>query len=325
MADGARAGHASEINPSNSTIADADAATGGRVNGIGVVPGNNRIFYAASEWGGLFKTTDGGLNWTRLNGHQPVATSRVRVDPSNANRVYATSLFDGRTSSLAGINVSSDAGVTWRHPATATPPVGFCASTSRQSEPSAFGLAVDPSNPQNVFAGTNCGLAISSDRGATWRYVDPTPGDPADDVSDVIAHQGIIDVCGDDGHLRSTDGGATWTGVAAGGTRLTSGRCSLAVSPDESYVLFATVGTTIFESDNAGGTWSSPYANPSPQGRTPFVQTNDRAGASFDLWFGDIRLYRSACLTPSPAAAGGTARCATAFAGPFTRSAGGAR
>ena len=46
----------------------------------------------------------------------------VEVDPSNSNRVFATSFYDGRVNSLAGINVSTNGGTTWTHPATATPP-----------------------------------------------------------------------------------------------------------------------------------------------------------------------------------------------------------
>lgn len=46
----------------------------GRVNGLGVSPRSREIAYAASEWGGLYKTTNGGDKWFRLNGHQPQAT-----------------------------------------------------------------------------------------------------------------------------------------------------------------------------------------------------------------------------------------------------------
>ena len=81
---------------------------------------------------------------------------------------------------------------------------------SRRDEPSAFGISIDPDNPNNVLIGTNCGLAISDDRGQTWRFVDPTPSDGADDVWDVVVHHGgIIDLIGDDGHRRSSDGGVS--------------------------------------------------------------------------------------------------------------------
>ena len=138
----------------------------------------------------------------------------------------------------------------------------------------------------------------------------------------VVHHGGIVDVCGNDGHLRSVDNGVTWTTSAT--QPLPSGRCTIAASPDEAYVLFAVVGTSIFESDDGGQTWPVTYANPSPQGRVPFVATNKRSGNNYDLWFGDVRLHRGTCTTPSPALPGGSQRCnaSTAWAGPFTRSAG---
>jgi hypothetical protein len=315
-----------EVNPNQSSLhsSDPDGASGGRVNGLASVTTNNRIFYAASEWGGLYKSTDAGRNWGRLNNHLPTATWDVEVSPTDANRVYATSFYDGRMASLAGINVSADGGSTWTHPLSSIPPVGFCNGEDRREEPSAFGISIDPDNPQNIYIGTNCGLAVSNDGGNNWRYVDPTPDDLAEDVWDVVVHHGgIIDLCGDDEHRRSTDRGVTWT--TATGNLLPSGRCSIAASPDESYVLFAVVGTLIFESDDGGRNWTTEFTNPSRQGRIPFIAANQRTGRAFDLWFGDTSLHRATCNTPTTPAPGGSPRCppSASWAGDLTRSAGG--
>ena len=223
--------------------------------------------------------------------------------------------------SRAGINVSTDGGTTWAKPPTATPPDGFCADPRTREQPAAFGIAVSDINANNVYIGTNCGLAISGDRGVTWHFVNPTL-DQARSVWDVVVHHGaIVDICGDDGHARSTDGGTTWTSS----NRLPGGTCSIAAAPFEAHVLFAVVGTTIYESLNSGSTWTNSYANPRPQGRIPFIATNRRAGGAYDLWFGDVQLHRLGCATPIPPASGGAARCqpASAWIGPFTRSAGG--
>ena len=206
------------------------------------------------------------------------------------------------------------------------PPANFCRTADRREEPSAFGIAFDPEQANNVYVGTNCGLAISTDAGTTWRFVDPTPNNGANDIWDVVVHHGgTIDLCGDDGHRRSTDGGTTWTTAAATGTPLPAGICSIAASPDERHVLFAVSGTLIFETDDGGGSWNTEFANPSEQGRIPFVSVNNRAGRSFDLWFGDTSLHRAGCTTPAAPAPGGSARCpaSSSWAGEFTRSAGG--
>jgi photosystem II stability/assembly factor-like uncharacterized protein len=296
-----------EINPTHSDTG-GNAATGGRVNHVARATDN--IYYAASEYGGLFKSTDAGLTWSRLDAHLPTRPIDVKADPADPDRVIATSLYDGRVTSLAGINVSTDGGANWAKPATATPPNNFCASTLGLSEPSAFAIAFDPENVSHVFAGTNCGLASSTDAGLSWTFLNPGPGTRATSVFGVVVHHGgIIDTCGLGGHRRSTDGGATWTGPQAGGAPLPAGYCSIAASPTESYVLFATSGISIFESDNGGGTWNTQFGNPVPQGRVPFVRTNKRQGQAFDLWFGDVTLYRASCTTPANPAPGGTARC----------------
>lgn len=316
-----------EIGPKQSDLdpTDPDGASGGRVNGLAISADNNQLMYAASEWGGLFRSTNGGRNWQHLPGHVPHATWDVEIDPGNSNRVYATSFFDGRVQSRAGINISTNGGSTWTLPATAMAPENFCRQALRRVQPSAFGIAISEDDPQDIYIGTNCGLAISNDRGASWRYVDPTPVDGADNVWDVaVHHSGIIDICGDDGHQRSTDGGVTWT-TATGLNRLPSGRCSIVASPDESYVLFAVVGTSIYETLDGGANWANTYDNPRPQGRIPFVAANKRSSTQFDLWFGDVQLHRGTCTTPTVPSPGGNQRCqdSTNWAGPFTRSAGG--
>jgi hypothetical protein len=152
-----------EINPTRSTLDpnDPDGASGGRINGLAAVASNNNIVYAASEWGGLYKSVDRGRVWVRLDGHSPTVTWDVEVSPASPNLVIATSFYDGRVMSRAGINVSTDSGNTWTHPATAIPPAGFCRTNMRRDEPSAFGISFDPGNPQNVYVRTNCGLAIN--------------------------------------------------------------------------------------------------------------------------------------------------------------------
>jgi len=315
----------SDVNPDNSDLdpSDPDGSSGGRVNGVATVRSDNQTYYAASEWGGLYKSRDRGLTWSHLDRHVPQATWDVAVSPAGSNLVYATSFYDGRSRSRAGINVSRDAGGTWTHPTSANPPASFNCNAARRTEPSAFGIAIRSDAAANVFIGTNCGLARSTNSGQTWTFIDPSPNTPANDVWDVVAQPGgVVDICGDDGHFRSTNNGNTWT---VGGLPF-GGQCSLAVSPDEPYVLLATVGTSIFESDNAGTSWTA-LTNPTPQGRIPFVVTNQRSTVGgqdrFDLWFGDVSLFRTGCVTPAVKRPGGSPRCpANRWVGGFTRTAG---
>ena len=316
-----------DVNPDVSDNTNPNASTGGRVNHMATDPTTNDVFYLASEYGGLFKSTDGGNGWTHLDDHLPVIGWDVEVDPTDASRVYASSWYDGRVDSVAGINVSTDGGATWTHPATAyplpglegtaqdnTPDPAYSCANSR-TEPSAFGISVRPGAAGPVAIGTRCGVALSNDGGATWTHRDPTPLTPADTVWDTFVHpDGLtIDVCGVGGHYRSTDGGTSWSGGTGG---LPSGRCSITVSPDESYVLFVVASDNIvYESDDAGATWTSLGSN-GAQGRIPFVVTNQRSDDGdtdrFDLWYADTQLFRGACTTPASPAIGGSPRCPNA-------------
>jgi hypothetical protein len=307
-----------DINPDVSGNADPNASTGGRVNRVEIDPGNNQVFYATSEYGGIFKSTNGGASWFRLNGFRPVMAWDVEVDPSNSNRVVATSWYDGRVTSLAGIEVSTNGGTTWTRPASATPPAAYNCAAIKKAEPTAFGVRFRPDASQTIVVGTNCGVAISNDSGATWTFRDPTPATTASNIWDVSVqaggptNQGIIDVCGDDGHFRSTDNGVNWTGASAL-PAAARGRCSIFPSPDESYVLFLVgLDNNVYESNDAGGTWNN-LGNSGPQGRIPFVVTNQRANNGgnnvFDIWYSDTQLFTTSCTTPAMPAQGGANRC----------------
>lgn len=323
---------AKEVTDINPDVSDnntnANASTGGRVNGLASVAGDNTMFYAASEWGGLFKTTTGGDEWFRLNNHLPEAMWEVEVDPGNTGTVYATSFYDGKVNTVSGINVSYDGGAFWTHPASANPVAADSCSLDPATgaevsdEPSAFGISIDPATPSRVAIGTNCGVALSTNSGATWNFTDPTPtGDPnagSENVWDVVIRGNTIDACGDDGYFRSTDGGNVYTPAT---TQPPAGLCDLDISPDENYVLFATSpglpnqDPTVWESDNGNVNWAV-LGTPPPDpvgGRIQFITVNDRPNTAFDLWFGDLGVWRGTCATPATPAPGGAQRCASAW------------
>ncbi len=269
-----------DINPDASIIVQGrNNSQGGRVNALKVAAGGNQVAYAASEWGGVYKTTDGAQSWSHLDTHLPQATFDVDVDPSDTSTVYATSLFDGRADPLSGINVSSDGGQTWTHPTVPnTSPA--CGSWG---EPSAFGIGIAPDAPDNVIVGTACGVAVSDDGGVTWTHVDPNPATNARRIWDVVAQAGgIVDICGSDGHFRSPDYGQTWNQSSLAGT---GDVCSIAVSPLENDVIYVTQNNVaLWESSNGGANWT--MLEDGPGNRRAFVVTNQTGANSFDLYYG---------------------------------------
>jgi VCBS repeat-containing protein len=196
-------------------------------------------------------------------------------------------------------------------------------------------------------------VALSDDAGRTWRFVDPTT-DPATDVWSVVYQgpwtingatyfpQGIIDIIGEFGELRSFDGGLTWgigtglpttfgatapavNGFTPGPSALpdeAKGIASVAVSPVEPYVLYAVSSgedstTTnggddlLYESVDGGRSWTK-LSNPKKQGRVDYLTTNLRSPVGgqdrFDLWFGDVLLFRIAGRAPADKKPGGGTR-----------------
>lgn len=290
---------------------------GGRVNGLVAVPGDASTYFAASETGGLFKSTDGGNSWQHLDGHVPAQTWDVAVD-SSGQRVYATSFYDGRVAPLTGFEMSTDGGLTWTHPQLTTP--STCAP-NRVKQPSGFGVTIRPGGTE-VFVGTNCGIARSDDAGVTWAQFDPTPNDSVtNSIWDIVALPGgLTYACGDDGLLLSTGNGQpfTWKNLNKPNP-FPGGYCSLAVSPDDPGVVFVVFANPrsygevfsaqageFFEGHiddvNAAApsvVWTPiPYPdndpNPVKKQRVPFVVTNKRS-QDFDLWLGDGALWRVAC------------------------------
>jgi hypothetical protein len=307
-----------DINP-NSSNDGQNGSSSGRVNHVGAAADLRKV-YAATEWGGLYQSFDQGATWSKIETFIPSAAWDVKVDPSNDSRVYATSFFDGRLNSQAGISISNDAGNTWTAVNLVRNDRLNCQIALAKNQPSGWQISINPNTPNVVFVGTSCGLARSTNSGVSWTFIDPSPADAAEQIFAVVAHdRQTVDVIGSNGFFRSTDNGATWSAavVPPGPISGQSGPgVSLAVSPRESYVLLAeTRSSNIFESDDGGATWPTSVTlptiggNSNIQGRIPFLKTNQLSSSTqFDVWYGDVNLFKTTAITPSTLAPGGPAR-----------------
>jgi hypothetical protein len=307
-----------DINP-NTTNDGRNGSSGGRVDHVGAAADLSKV-YAATEFGGLYHSFDQGVTWHKIESFVPSATFDVKVDPSNSNRVYATSFFDGRLNSQAGISISNDAGNTWTSVNFLRSNLLNCQAALAKNQPGGWQISINPNTPNVVFVGSNCGLARSTDSGATWTFIDPSPRNAAEQIFAVVAHdRQTVDVIGANGFFRSTDNGSTWSATLAG-TGPVSGNSGpgtgVAVSPQESYVLLAeNLQGNIFESDDGGQTWPTSLTLPTingannRQGRIPYIKTNQlTTSTQFDVWYGDINVFKTTAITPSTAAPGGSPR-----------------
>jgi photosystem II stability/assembly factor-like uncharacterized protein len=278
---------------------------GGRTRALMFDPNDatHKKVWAGGIAGGVWYNNDitnANSSWQKINDFwDNLAISCIAHDPSNPQVFYVgTGEGYGNTDAVMGGGIwkTSDGGATWKRLFATMP--DFSVST---------GLGYAFQNVQTiavtstgvVYAGTQGGLAKSSDGGATWALV-TTGGLPtvitSSFVSDIaIGTDGIIFVAygkfynpaavspspvGTKSQLyRSTDAtGSTWTDITPAGIPTNSSRTSIALAKSTSgatqkiYVLshnYATNGVGYFKSStDAGTTWSTTITPPN-NGLTP--------------------------------------------------------
>jgi photosystem II stability/assembly factor-like uncharacterized protein len=116
---------------------------GNRVIAVAGEPGEQRVYYAGTASGGLFKSIDGGTRWDPLTDSLPIASiGSIAIAPSDHNVVYfgtGETFIRSNVSIGNGVYKSTDAGKTWKH-------VGLDGS-GRVGR-----IVVDPRNANVVFA-----------------------------------------------------------------------------------------------------------------------------------------------------------------------------
>jgi photosystem II stability/assembly factor-like uncharacterized protein len=152
---------------------------------------------------GLYKSTDGGSNWTQLTQGLPdkVIQADFAIAPSRPSRVYAT-VAAGR-----GVDIyrSDDSGATWTKATTDSRP------THRIGGGDLPVPKVDPKNPDVLYV-TSTVTWKSTDGGATWLAIKGAPG--GDDYQNIWINPNnpdIILLTADQGAIISVNGGKTWS------------------------------------------------------------------------------------------------------------------
>jgi photosystem II stability/assembly factor-like uncharacterized protein len=130
---------------------------------------------------GLYKSTDGGANWQNVGLRESASIGRLAVDPTNPNRVFAAAAGHvARSAGQRGLYRTTDGGGSWQ--LVLAPP---------NATTGAIDVAIDPTNPQRVFAalwdhkrnngarvygGIGSGLFRSDDGGDTWKRLENVIG-----------------------------------------------------------------------------------------------------------------------------------------------------
>lgn len=241
---------------------------GGRTRAILINPANPNMVYAAGAAGGIWRSTDGGLNWTAMGDILAnMAICTMVMDPTNPNVIYAGTgegFGNGDAVRGAGIFKTINGGITWDQlPTTNTPDFYYVNK-----------LVISAKDSNRLYAATRTGIWRSLNGGATWSKTYNAGvslgildlairTDKAADV--VLATSGYdFGSGGDFGTIiRNSDAANTniWDKVYAEDG---IGRIALAIAPSDQNVIYASAATpegelfAVLRSTSGGdnGSWS---------------------------------------------------------------------
>lgn len=167
-------------NSAGSWIRTSDSQqTGGSITAMAIAPGNSNKVIDGAASGQIRRTTVATtatstslLNATWLQSFTPRGNgfggiSWVEYDPSNTNTVWATvSNFNSASSGngFGHVFKSTDSGATWTL-ADGSQSVG---NVNAIPDIPAWSVVIDPSNSNRIYVGTDLGVFVSLDSGATW-------------------------------------------------------------------------------------------------------------------------------------------------------------
>jgi photosystem II stability/assembly factor-like uncharacterized protein len=267
----------------------------GRITGIAAHPTNANVIYVTAAGGGVWKTANGGTQWTPLTDpQQTLSMGAIAMGMIDADHdgdldviIYAgtgEANNSGDSNFGRGILISTEGGATW---SLSTGP----ANTFDVDGLTTSQIAVDPTNARVAYAamarfganslcciGNDPGIYKTSDGGTTWTNTTASIAQPIDGSAVVIdpnhpqtlyAALSIYFGVANNGVYKSTDGGNTWSLLSAGPTGEAAGRIAIALSKANSQVVYVTASGTgnpgstpfgtlykIMRSDNGGSTFT---------------------------------------------------------------------
>ena len=190
---------------------------------------------------------DETYQWVLINnGLCGADVTSLAIDSKNTDTIYAGTKYSSYSSFRRyGIFKSTNGGSSWNAVNNGLP--GLLKDITVNS------LAIDPTNTQIIYAGTNDGVFKSINGGAAWSQTGLTY-DSVFSLAIDLKNTQIIYAGTDDGVFKSTDGGANWTEINNGLTNTNVN--SLAIDPTNTQVIYAGTCGGVFKSINGGANWS---------------------------------------------------------------------
>lgn len=259
---------------------------GGRVLAVAGAADDPLVHYFGAAHGGVWKTTDAGLNWRNVSDRffEFPAVGALDVSLSNPDTIFAGTGEGVPRQFISpgnGVYRSNDGGDTWTH-------VGL------EDTRHIARLRIHPTDPDIVYVAAmgdmfgpnpDRGIYRTTDGGTSWQrilYKGETTGGV--DVSIDTANPRVVlasmnhhvsypwdEESGGptSGLFKSTDGGDTWIDITRnpGMPKGLVGKIGVAISPARSSRVYAFIEADlgeggIYRSDDGGSTWQRTYTDP---------------------------------------------------------------
>jgi len=221
----------------------------GRTTTVRYHPTNPAIIYIGAAFGGVWRSTNGGNNWTQLTDFEvSLSSGSIAIDAVNPNIIYygtGEATYSGASYYGRGMLKSTNGGTSWTNYTTGLPTNTYCSR-----------IVIRPGFSSQLFAamGTS-GLYKSTDAGVTWAQV--ISGRCDDVVFSPNGTNAYITGSGT-GYRVSTDGGVTFT---PNGTVTMGTRNHIAICRNVPAVLYIAVysgsSISVYKSTDAGTNFSA--------------------------------------------------------------------
>ncbi len=173
---------------------------------------------------GLYKSTDGGSNWSKIGFENSERISSIKINPNNTAEMYVAVLGAlWGDSEERGVYKSNDGGTTWEK-------IFYINQATGCSD-----LVMDPTDPNVLYA------SMWEFRRLPWKFESGGPNSAL---------------------YKSTDGGKTWNKIHNGYPAGKLGRIAIAVAPSNNKILYSVIESEdeskkgLYRSDDAGASWN---------------------------------------------------------------------
>ncbi len=253
---------------------------GGDVRSLGADPSDPRRIYLGTSDGHVFGSSDAGEHWQllgRAGSRRDAVVTTILVDPRDSRILYATTWTQDPAAG-GGVFRSEDAGHTWQA-------AGLAGQAVRT-------LALAPSNPDLLVAGTLEGIFRSADAARSWQRISPEGHEEIRNLDSVaidprnpeIIYVGTF-------HLpwKTSDGGHRWVPIHDGMID-DSDVMSLLVDRANPHRIYASACSGIYRSENGAAQWKKIQGIPFSARRTQVIRQDPRraavvyAGTTEGLW-----------------------------------------